>query len=263
MLLTPSNLLRIGAWNPRAMLANLRGLRAYLQDRRALARAAAASGRAAEFPFGRELPILTERDEQSGTARGAYFHQDLLVARRIFAADPRRHVDVGSRVDGFVAHLAVFREIEVIDIRPLDSTIPNIRFLQADIMRDPPPQLRGCCDSLSSLHVIEHFGLGRYGDPVDFLGHEKALASLAAMLEPGGTLYLSTPIGPQRIEFNAHRVFAVRTLLDLLGRDFDLARFAYVDDAGDLHDDAPLDAAPVAANFGCHWGCGIFEARKR
>lgn len=263
MLLTPPNLLRLAAWDPRAMLANLRGLRAYLRDRRALARAASASGRAGEFPFGRELPILAERDEQSGTARGAYFHQDLLVARRIFAANPRRHVDVGSRVDGFVAHLAVFRPVEVIDIRPLDSNIPNIRFLQADVMREPPPELRGCCDSLSSLHVIEHFGLGRYGDPVDFLGHENALASLTAMLEPGGTLYLSTPIGPQRIEFNAHRVFAARTLLDLLGRAFDLVRFSYVDDAGDLHDDAPLDAASVAADFGCHAGCGIFEARKR
>jgi hypothetical protein len=28
-----------------------------------------------------------------------------------------------------------------------------------------------CCDSISSLHAIEHFGLGRYGDTIDVNGH--------------------------------------------------------------------------------------------
>ena len=37
----------------------------------------------------------------------------------IYAARPEKHVDVGSRVDGFVAHVASFREIEVFDVRPI------------------------------------------------------------------------------------------------------------------------------------------------
>ena len=40
-------------------------------------------------------------------------------------------------------------------------------------------------DSISCLHAIEHFGLGRYGDPVDVLGHVKALDNIRKALTPG------------------------------------------------------------------------------
>jgi hypothetical protein len=117
-------------------------------------------------------------------------------------------------------------------------------------------------DSLSCLHAIEHFGLGRYGDPIDFEGHIKGLHSLHSILKPGGTLYLSCPIGPQRIEFNAHRVFAVKYLLTLLEARFTLRNFSYVDDRGDLHENIDMAEEQHLANFGCHYGCGIFELEK-
>ncbi|HUO93205.1 MAG TPA: DUF268 domain-containing protein [Rhizomicrobium sp.] len=213
------------------------------------------------FPFGELYPCLDDRGDNAGTAKGHYFHQDLLVARRIFANAPRLHIDVGSRVDGFVAHVAAYREIEVFDVRPLTSHIPNVRFRQVDMTAPLPPALQGYCDSASCLHALEHFGLGRYGDPVDFEGHLKGLANLKGVLVPGGKLYLSVPIGPQRIEFNAHRVFAVSTLLDLLS-DMRVDRFSYVDDRGDLHENAALEADAIAANFGCRYGCGILELTK-
>lgn len=59
------------------------------------------------------MPCLSDALEPSGSASGHYFHQDLLVARKVFERQPRKHVDVGSRIDGFVAHVAAFREIEV------------------------------------------------------------------------------------------------------------------------------------------------------
>ncbi|MCP6151398.1 hypothetical protein NL425_26980, partial [Klebsiella pneumoniae] len=79
---------------------------------------------------------LGEHLETAGDAARHYFHQDLHVARRIFALAPARHVDVGSRIDGFVAHVAAFRAIEVVDIRPLSTTARNIVFLTADL-QDP------------------------------------------------------------------------------------------------------------------------------
>ena len=82
------------------------------------------------------------------------------------------------------------------------------------------------------------------------------------MLAAGGTLYLSVPIGPQRVEFNAHRVFAVEYLLELFRGRFRIERFSFVDDAGDLHENVPLAPADVAGNFGCSFGCGIFEMTK-
>lgn len=213
------------------------------------------------FPITRIAPYPQDRKQQSGTAKGHYFHQDLLVARRIHERKPEKHVDVGSRVDGFVAHVAAFRPIEVLDIRPMDSQIPNIHFKQADLS-SPPPDMRGYCDSLSCLHAIEHFGLGRYGDPIDFEGHVKGLNSLHAILKQGGMLYLSCPIGPQRIEFNAHRVFSVQYLLSLMEPKFKLRNFSYVDDRGDLHENYQLTEEDLANDCGCRYGCGIFELEK-
>jgi hypothetical protein len=214
-----------------------------------------------KFPFGELYPCLDDREGESGAASGHYFHQDLLVARRIFESRPVRHIDVGSRIDGFVAHVACFREIEVFDIRPLRQQIPNVKFTQADLSA-LPSELHGVTDSLSCLHALEHFGLGRYGDPIDPVGHLKGLAALHALLEPGGMLYLSVPMGPQRIEFNAHRVFSAAYLLELVRDRFDIEAFSYVDDKGDLHEEVALADADIAANYGCNYGCAILELRR-
>ena len=232
----------------------------YRRDYRELKRQAA--GSRFEFPFGRLYPCLTERGDQSGAAQGHYFMQDLLVARRIHELKPRRHVDVGSRIDGFVTHVASFREVEVFDIRPMDTPIPGVTFRQADLMK-LDPSLVACTDSLSCLHTIEHFGLGRYGDPVDFDGFHKGLQNLKAILEPGGRFHFSTPIGPQRIEFNAHRIFAPRFLVEYFQPDFEIVRFGYLDDRGDWHPEVPLDDPGFANHFGCRYGCGIFEMVKK
>lgn len=168
----------------------------------------------------RLMPCLHDRSAEGGDARSEYFWQDLLVARAIHDAAPERHVDVGSRVDGFVAHVASFREIEVFDVRPVHSEVPGVVFRQADLMRAeslPGRPEEGYCDSLSCLHALEHFGLGRYGDPIDPQGAERGLANMATLLRPGGRFYLSVPIGRERVEFNANRVFSPRALLDLAG----------------------------------------------
>ena len=121
----------------------LPGLVAAVRDYAALKRQNRAAGRPFRLRF--SMPCLKDRYEDSGSARGHYFHQDLLVARRVFARNPERHMDVGSRVDGFVAHVAAFREIEVFDIRPMSVTVPGIRFRQMDLM-NPSDDFTACCD---------------------------------------------------------------------------------------------------------------------
>ncbi|MBI3562315.1 MAG: DUF268 domain-containing protein [Gammaproteobacteria bacterium] len=208
------------------------------------------------------FPCLDDRYSESGGASGHYFHQDLLVARKIYENKPKLHVDVGSRIDGFVAHVAAFREIVVMDIRKMNTTIPNISFIQCNIMADLPESLIGSYDSLSCLHALEHFGLGRYGDPVKYDGHVIGFNNLHKMLRPAGKMYLSIPIGPQRVEYDAHRVFSIRYILDLVSLKFTLNSFSYVDDAGDLFQDVPLLEKDIGVNFGCMYGCGIFEMSK-
>lgn len=207
-------------------------------------------------------PVLGDRGDQAGTVASAYFHQDLLVARMIFAAAPHRHVDVGSRVDGFVAHVAVFREIEVIDIRPMQSKVRNVQFIKADLMSDSNP-LEALTDSLSCLHALEHFGLGRYGDPIDNEGHLRGFNALIRMLKPGATLYLSFPIGRPAVEFNAHRVLHCIEILSWPGAEcLQLCRFDFIDDAADLHEDVPLDRIEKECSSLNH-GCGIYTFKRR
>jgi hypothetical protein len=201
-------------------------------------------------------PMLSDYRGQAGTAKGQYFHQDLWAARRIFQRHPPRHLDIGSRIDGFIAHLLVFMDVEVIDVLALNSTVTGLSFQQEDAT-----SLAGLGSnsiiSLSSLHAAEHFGLGRYSDPIDPWAHTTFMSSLQRVLSPGGVLYFSVPIGHERLEFNAHRIFDVSTVLTQF-KQLRLMSFSYVDDMGDLHEGAcPSD---VPRNTSC--GCGLFEFTK-
>jgi hypothetical protein len=206
-------------------------------------------------------PCLYDWFEEGGSTRNEYFWQDLHVARKISQACPRKHVDIGSRIDGFVAHVASFREIEVFDIRPITTKINGIAFKQADLM-NPPPSISGYCDSLSCLHALEHFGLGRYGDPIDPLGSVAGLKNMSALLEPGGFFYLSVPIGIERVEFNAHRVFDPLKLVHLAKETgLYLQEFVWFEhNEGLVHSTNPdLDMRKLSA---LRYALGIFTFQK-
>lgn len=192
--------------DPVVMLRSLQGLPRYVGG--LLCFRAGYHGRLTLFP------CLHDWREEGGSTTQEYFWQDLLVAQMISAANPKKHVDVGSRVDGFIAHVASFREIEVFDVRPISTRMPGIVFKQADLMK-PLTGMAGYCDSLSCLHSLEHFGLGRYSDPISASGYEQGISNMAALLKHGGVFYLSVPIGLARVEFNAHRVFDPRVIIDL------------------------------------------------
>ena len=219
-----------------------------------------AKGAQVPFKFGKLYPCFEDASKPI-EALGHYFHQDLLVANKIFVNNPVKHVDVGSRMDGLVAHVASFREIEVIDIRPLEVSIPNIKFRQADVTSSDI-ELKDYCDSLSSLHAVEHFGLGRYGDRIDFDGYLRGLDRLYEILKERGKFYFSVPMGDPRIEFNAHRVFSLKHVLDLFDGKYELDSFSYVNDEGNLVRNPRLVSEDIENSFSCHYGCAIFELTK-
>ena len=197
--------------------------------------------------------ILSDYNDSAGNNKGHYFHQDLLVAQSIFENKPRRHIDIGSRIDGFVAHVASFREIEVLDIRDLsDNYHNNIKFTKLDIMKNP--KNIGLTDSLSCLHAIEHFGLGRYGDSIDVDGHKKGLENMIKLIEPNGLLYLSFPIGSKdEIHFNAHRLFHPKSIFSFkkISEKIKLKRFDYIDDNDQLHTEIKIENFPENLKYGC------------
>lgn len=158
-------------------------------------------------------PCLNDWDDNAGSL-GYYFWQDLWAARKIFQLRPSAHYDIGSRLDGFIAYVLPFMPVTMIDIRPLPQKVEGLSFTQADATN-----LDGISDksiiSLSSLCAPEHFGLGRYGDPVDPEACFKALKSMQRVLAPGGHLYIAVPVGDKSgVAFNAHRIFRPELVAD-------------------------------------------------
>ena len=203
------------------------------------------------------FPILSERFEDSGTVKGHYFHQDIWAAKKIHLSAPSSHLDVGSRIDGFIAHLLVFMNVTVLDIRELKSNVKGLTFKQANLMEaeyfDFEP-----VESVSCLHTLEHLGLGRYGDPLDLDGWKKGVKTLAMTTKPGGKLYLSVPVGNERIEFNAHRVFNPSTIVtEVQKHSLVLLSFSMVDDFGHFTEGVEPSSA---SEF--NYGCGLYEFQK-
>jgi hypothetical protein len=211
-------------------------------------------------------PCLHDRLAQGGNAKSEYFWQDLLVAQRIFDRSPIRHVDIGSRIDGFVAHVAAFRQLEVLDIRPIESKIGNVIFRQVDLMSaesivETFGKADGYSPSVSCLHALEHFGLGRYGDALNPKGYQEGLANICKLLSPKGTLYLSTPIGVERVEFNANWVFDPLTIISLANKNgLYLNRLTIITSEGVV---AELAAESEISKFGNqYYHLGLFEFQK-
>jgi SAM-dependent methyltransferase len=193
----------------------------------------------------------SDRFESAGTARGHYFWQDLWAAESVFASEVKEHVDIGSRIDGFVAHLLPACRVIYVDLRPIELDHPNFISRPGSIL--DLPFAAGSVASLSCLHVIEHIGLGRYGDPVDPEGHLKAAAELVRVLAPGGRLLLGTPVGTERLCFDAHRVFAPETIIAACA-PARLVEFHLIPDDGA----GVVRHASLAAAGQCRYGCGLF-----
>ncbi|MEQ1694999.1 MAG: DUF268 domain-containing protein [Hyphomicrobiaceae bacterium] len=199
--------------------------------------------------FGDTYPCLSDRTS-STPFDPHYFYQGAWLARRIAANRPAGHADVGSSVL-MISVLSAQVPVTFVDIRPLETDLPDLKSIAGSITALPFDTKSQA--SVSCLHVIEHIGLGRYGDPIDAEGARKGLAELQRVVSPGGRLYLTTPVGRARVCFNAHRVFDPKAIVAGLP-ELTLSAFSLVDDAGHL----TLDC-DVARADGLDYGCGFFE----
>jgi ubiquinone/menaquinone biosynthesis C-methylase UbiE len=109
------------------------------------------------------------------------------------------------------------------------------------------------------MHVLEHIGLGRYGDPIDPQADLKAIVELKRVLTPGGYLLLVMPIGRPKVMFNARRVYSYQQIISYF-YPFQLVQFSLIPDdpkLGDLIEDAPKEFVNTQKN-----ACGCFLFRK-
>lgn len=154
-----------------------------------------------------------------------YFYQDCWAAKHIFRLKPKHHYDVGSHIKT-IGIISQFVPVTMIDIRPPDIELPNLFFKKGSILELPFED--NSLESLSSLCVVEHIGLGRYRDTLDQYGSEKALKELHRVLKLEGILLFSIPVDREnKIYYNAHRSFTREYLIELFS-GFEILEEKYI-----------------------------------
>lgn len=158
------------------------------------------------------LPHLRDRTDAT-PLDPVYFYQDTWAARRIFRDKPDHHYDIGSSAMT-VGIISQFVPTTMVDIRPVELALPGLSFLKGSILQLPFHD--NSVTSISSLCVVEHIGLGRYGDDLDPFGSEKAIREIVRVTKNGGRIYFSVPVdSTNKVYFNAHRAFTREYLLSL------------------------------------------------
>ncbi len=177
------------------------------------------------------------------------------AARALAKTRPKVHVSFGDSLY-FVGIASAFTSVTFCDIRKSGLPFRDIEEDRADLTSLPPPWT-GTLQSISCMHVLEHIGLGRYGDALDASGDRRAAAELARVLAPGGQLLLVVPMeDPPRVCFNAHRLYSYSQVMDLFP-DLSLLEFTLITNEGQFFENAD----PCLLE-GRKYSCGCFRYTK-
>jgi len=212
---------------------------------------------------GRSLPLLWNQrraflyDDTPFTSFDRHYVYHPAWAARILAdTKPAYHVDISSTLH-FCTIVSAFVPVRFYDVRPAQLSLTGLVSEEGNLTSLPFES--GSISSLSCMHVVEHVGLGRYGDKLDATGDLKAMAELKRVLAPGGDLLFVVPVGQPRIVFNAHRIYAYADIVKSFA-DMELKQFALIPD--DPEDGGlVLDASEKMAD-GQLYGCGCFWFKK-
>lgn len=201
-----------------------------------------------KYPCLNDATTTTEFDRH-------YIYHLAWAVRILHDLKPNIHTDISSSLY-FCTLLSAFIPVEFYDYRPADITLSGLKSGKADLL-DLPFEDKSI-SSLSCMHVVEHIGLGRYGDSLNPLGDIKAMKELQRVIAPGGSLLFVVPVGKPKIFFNAHRVYEFAQILESFN-ELQLVQFALIPD--EQRDGLIIGASFDMANQQ-EYGCGCFWFRR-
>jgi SAM-dependent methyltransferase len=199
-------------------------------------------------------PWLNDNTPETGFDPHYVLHTS-WAARALAKTKPKVHVSFGDSLY-FVGIASAFMSISFSDIRKSGLPFRDIKEDSADLT-SLPPSWTGTLQSISCMHVLEHIGLGRYGDALDASGDRKAAGELTRVLAPGGQLLMVVPMeDPPRVCFNAHRLYSYLQVMDLFP-DLSLLEFTLITNEGQFFENAD----PCLLE-GRKYSCGCFRYTK-
>lgn len=195
------------------------------------------------------IPYLTDNTTETPIDYH-YIYHPAWAARIVARINPAFHVDISSKLD-FSTILSAFIPVKFYDYRPAPLTLSNLNSLKGDLLSLPFED--NSQYSISCMHTIEHIGLGRYGDALDYNGDLKAIKELIRVTQPGGNIIFVTPVGKPKIIFNAHRIYSFDQIIEYFS-DCSVEEFCLITDKGEFFTDAdPLLVAQQQYGCGCFW----------
>ncbi len=186
-----------------------------------------------------------------------YTYHPAWAARILAKTNPKLHVDISSTLY-FSAMISAFLPVEFYDYRPANLKLSGLSSGSMDLTSLPFPS--NSVQSLSCMHVVEHIGLGRYGDPIDPDGDLKAISELKRVVAKGGNLIFVTPIGKPKIVFNAHRIYSYKQIIKLFSK-FTLTEYVLIPD--NAFETGMIINATEEQTNNQNWGCGCFWFTKK
>jgi SAM-dependent methyltransferase len=201
------------------------------------------------------MPCYWDASVTTGFDRHYVFHT-AWAARAVQKIAPKFHVDISSSLF-FSTIVSAFVPIKFYDYRPADISIPGFESFRGDLMNLPFEDKS--IKSLSCLHTIEHIGLGRYGDPLDYDGDLKAIKELIRVLAENGDLLIVVPTGKSKIHYNAHRIYSYAQIINYF-KELKLIEFSLLRD--DENDASWINNASEDIADKQNYGCGCFWFRR-
>jgi SAM-dependent methyltransferase len=214
------------------------------------------TGKRFELSVAEWFPCLTDKTSTT-PFEPHYTYHPAWAARKVKEIHPEVHFDISSTLT-FVTIVSAFVPIKFYDYRKAILNLSDLESGEADLYKLPFKD--GSIRSLSCMHVVEHIGLGRYGDPIDPNGDLVAIKELKRVLAHGGSLLFVVPIGRPKIAFNAHRIYSYKQIRGYFN-DMVLKEFSMVPD--DFKETGMIYNASEELADQQEWGCGCFWFIKK